>query len=92
MNLSSNIFWDTDPSKLDYEKHLYYIIPRVLDFGTIDDVRQVISFYGDDTIIRVLLEVRYLSPKTISYFSWKYGLDKTRFRSYNHRQEWKLWD
>ena len=91
MHLSSFLFWDTDPSTLDYEKSITYIIPRVMDYGTMDDIREVYEYYGSDRILKVLLAAPSLDKKTISYFAWEYGISRHEFRSYRHKQEWKTW-
>ena len=37
MNLSKTLFWDTDPTKIDYEKNARHIIERVLQRGDLSD-------------------------------------------------------
>jgi len=89
--LSKGIFWDTDPATLDPEKNIYYIIPRVVDYGTMEDVQQIEDYYGPERMLRVLIEAPSLHKKTISFYAWKYGLPVTDFRAYKKQQEWKTW-
>ena len=91
MKLTPSLFWDTDPTALDPEKNKSYIIPRVMDYGTLDDVRSLYSYYGLDCIIKVLLEVPCLDKKTISYFAWKYHIPQDRFRAFRRQKEWSTW-
>ena len=89
--LSKRIFWDTDPDTLDPDSHLKYIIPRVVDYGTLDDVRRIEEYYGQEKMRQVLIEAPCLNKKTISYFAWKFSLQLADFRAYRRQQEWKTW-
>jgi hypothetical protein len=88
---NKSLFWDTDPKSLDPEKHSSYIIPRVMDYGSLEDVRLISNYYGDETIKRVLLEASYLQDKTISFFVWKFGLKREDFRSWRRKRGWHSW-
>jgi len=87
----SPIFWDTNPETLELNKHAKYIIPRVMDYGTIEDAKKIEQYYGRDTIQQVLQEAPYLNKKTISFFAWKFGLSMNEFRAYRRQKEWKTW-
>lgn len=60
-----SLFWDTDPQKLDPQKHARYIIERVMDFGTDEEVRWMWKTYPRTTLARVLALPRCtVSPKS----------------------------
>lgn len=40
------LFWDVDPAGLRWDEHASYIIPRVLEFGGLAEVRWVMTRYG----------------------------------------------
>lgn len=44
--LNPQLFWDTDSATLDPEKNKTYIIPRVMDYGSLEDVRIIFANYG----------------------------------------------
>lgn len=88
---NSSLFWDTDPASLDPEKHKRYIIPRVMDFGTLDNVRETFAYYGKQTILEVLKESPDLDKKTISFFALYYDIAPEEFRSYRKRSNFKTW-
>lgn len=58
--LSKKAFWDTDFEKLDYEKNAEAVIKAVFNYGTMDDVMEVLVCYGDDAVKKTLLNAPYL--------------------------------
>jgi hypothetical protein len=64
MEFRPALFWDTDPEKIDAEKHAQYIIERVLDFGHDDEVYWVWHTYSKSRLKRVITRSRSLRPKT----------------------------
>jgi len=83
MNLSKEIFWDVDYSKLDFDKSAHWVICRVLDRGSLKDWFQIKENYGIEKIICVSKEAKYLSKKTIYFLSNIYNIPLTEFRCYN---------
>ncbi len=47
------LFWDTDPKKLDVQKHAKYIIERIMDFGNDDEVRWMRQQYSKQLLAQV---------------------------------------
>lgn len=47
------LFWDTDPKKLDVQKHAEYIIERIMDFGNDDEVRWMKQQYPKQLLAKV---------------------------------------
>jgi hypothetical protein len=89
---SPYLFWDVDKTKLDMDLNAFYIIPRVFDYGRLGDVRLITSHYKEDTIKRVVQEVPYLDPRTISYLSLLYDIPMEQFRAYGNKSgkvNWK---
>jgi hypothetical protein len=68
------VFWDVDARKLDAGAAAY-IIPRILEFGGIAEVRWAIQTYGTDGIHRFLRDVGHpeLSSRTLSF--WRAALN-----------------
>gem|GEM_PF-6479783 len=44
MQFSPYLFWDTDPSTIDWDKHARYVMTRVLCRGTIDDFKNLLNY------------------------------------------------
>lgn len=64
MKLRQALFWDVDPDTIDLDKHARYIIERVLDFGTDEEVRWMYHRYPRSRIREVIDNPRMLHQKT----------------------------
>lgn len=64
MELRKSLFWDVDPATIDLEKNARYVIERVLDFGTDEEVRWLWRTYPRTKIREVIDNPRMLLPKT----------------------------
>lgn len=64
------LFWDVDAKALDTATGGDYIIPRVLEFGRLEEVRWLIRTYGMNGIHRFLWEVGHpeLSARTLGFW------------------------
>ena len=85
-NLSPVLFWDTDPSTLDEEKHARYIIARVTMYGTFEDWQQMKNFYGIERIKNEMLNERELDPRSLAFISVITDTPIQQFACYIHRQ------
>lgn len=84
--LSRYLFWDTDPDKIDYDKHPRYVIEKVVTMGQFEDWQEIKRYYGIEMIKNKCLEVRSFDPKTLSFLSVIFDVPKEQFRCYKHRQ------
>jgi hypothetical protein len=80
------LFWDTDMSQLDFEKHANAIIVRVLERGSLEDWNAIKQYYGHEKIKEAALQARHLSKKVHSFISALYDIPKTKFRCYTWSQ------
>lgn len=93
MEFSQGLFWDVDASKFDYEKHAGHIIPRVFMRGKLDDILQVLRYYGKKKVKDILLETRYLDKKTLSFSAYYFDVPIDYFRCYRLSQSTpQLWN
>lgn len=92
-DFSQHLFWDMDISLFDLEKHKVHLIHKVLEYGMMEDWNLIKELYGMETIKEVALNVRTLDAVTLSFVSNLFGIDKTEFRCYKHRQLYPtLWN
>jgi hypothetical protein len=84
--LNKHLFWDTDFSKIDYDKSWQSVIERVFDRGDIDDIIQVRRYYGDEKVIEALTSAKYLFDETINFSSVIFDIPKAKFRCYILKQ------
>jgi len=82
MELSRTIFWDTDYSKIDWEKSSSYVISKVVMYGTINDWYSICAYYGMDRIKNEMKKVRYLDEKSLAFLSVIFEEPKENFRCY----------
>ncbi len=68
------VFWDVDAARLDTARSADYIIPRVLEFGGIAEVRWLLATYGMGGVHRFLRDVGHteLSERTLCF--WRAAL------------------
>ena len=86
MNFSKNLFWDVDPSTLDIGRHRKYVVARVLEYGTLEDWRQLLSCFTLESIIAVSQTLRSLDPKALSFLCVIGNVPPESFRCYTLRQ------
>lgn len=44
------LFWDTTFDRIDFTAHSRYVINRVFERGTEEEIKEIIRFYGIETI------------------------------------------
>lgn len=84
--LSKQAFWDVDMDSIDYQKNARFVISKVFDRGSLDDVISILNFYQDEIIKSSLLNVRYLSNSAMSFACALFNLNLEDFRSYQFKQ------
>lgn len=68
-DFSHNLFWDADPAAIDMERHIKYIIGRVLEFGTLSDWRLLCRRYTLSKIVDTAKSLRCLDIKAVAFLS-----------------------
>lgn len=91
--LSKGIFWDVDSEKLDMNEYPAYVIPRVMEYGNMDDWRLINQFYGLEKIVEVCKQVRTFDPMCLSFLCAISHTKKEDYRCYHFRQSFPtLWN
>ena len=52
--IRKTLFWDTTIDRIDFTAHSQYVINRVFERGTEEEILEIIRFYGRDTILKNL--------------------------------------
>lgn len=86
MKLSKTAFWDIEMDTLDYEKHKDFIIRKVFEFGSRQDIAEVMNFYSKEAIIHSLTTARYLDKGTQAFACACYDLKPEAFRCFPYNQ------
>lgn len=84
--MSSFLFWDVDRSSLNFDKHVAYIVQRVLEYGLLEDWVLLKHQIGIPKIAEVCKSLRSLDPKALAFISQISKTPKTEFRCYTTRQ------
>jgi hypothetical protein len=88
-------FWDVDFLKLDKNKHSYFIIERILEYGDKKALKWLKENFEEKAIKNVLLTSKNLSPKTANFWQLIFGLNKDKIlclkKSFRKKQKliWK---
>ncbi|MBX3417049.1 MAG: hypothetical protein KF851_05550 [Pirellulaceae bacterium] len=81
-NIDPKLFWDTDATKVDPERHASYVIERVVTRGQWEDWKNLVAFYGKERIKQVVIGLRYLDPKTHHFLAFYFNVPLESFRCY----------
>ena len=85
-DFSSHLFWDVDRSTLDLQRSKKLIVERVLEYGQMKDWEILQEVYGLEEIKKVAVNIRSLDEVTLSFLCSLFGMDKSDFRCYTHKQ------
>jgi hypothetical protein len=61
--LSRRAFWDIDLQRLDFDRYADFTIVRVMERGTFSDIREIIRYYGKDTVRAIVTNAERLLPR-----------------------------
>ncbi len=71
------LFWDTDMDQVDLEQHALFLIPRVLEHGTLEQAAWIRRYCGDARVREALLTSgaeRSLSARGLNFWALILGL------------------
>ena len=86
--LSEHLFWDVDCARVDPQVHARFLICRVMERGTREDVRAVWEYYGEEQVREVLTKAPSLTAKTIAFFANQFALPREAFRAHQRAKNW----
>jgi len=87
--ISQRAFWDVDFEKLMSQVDNYpeFIIRKVFEHGTFDDVLKILNYFGQQKIIEVLTKTIYLPEITLHFAAAFFKIDKTNFLCYTNKPQ-----
>ena len=86
LKLSPALFWDVNISDVDLIRHRASIIERISTRGRLDEFRDLLQFYGRETVKNTLLNARCLDKRTLAYCSLIFDIPIKEFRCYKLAQ------
>ena len=84
------LFWDVDWERFDWARSRRLVIERVLTRGNWDEFRNLIAFYGPETIKDEVVKIAYLDPRTLSFASFWFRIPKKYFLCYKRKRSRKI--
>ncbi len=86
LTLRHELFWDMNYDALDEQKHKVYIVQQVLNFGTLDEFRAILGFYGYQDIVDAVKQAGYFDPKTFAFVINYFQIDKNDMLCYTRKR------
>ena len=83
---SNYLFWDTDKTKIDFEKNKPYVIERVLSHGMLSDWELIKQLYGKQIIKEEVLKLRYLDKYSLNFCVAYFNEPISNFRCFKLAQ------
>ncbi|MGN8035561.1 DUF6922 domain-containing protein [Chitinophaga sp. 22321] len=62
-SLSRRAFWDVDLKRLDFDRYPEFTVVRAMERGNLNDIREIIRYYGKDKVKSVLTNSERLLPR-----------------------------
>ena len=91
-DLKTEYFWDVRIDDIDVRESKRLIIERILSYGTLNEIKKIINFYGEENVINTLTGLNYLDCKTLNFASKLFNIPKKKFkclkRKQSHHQHW----
>jgi len=84
--LNKTYFWDVDLQRLDEIKSKRLIIERVMNFGTLQEIKLIKRYYEKKEVIKIICDLNYIDPKTLNFFSLLFNIPKSNFKCYTRKQ------
>ncbi len=81
--LNPGYFWDVDINKLDASSSKRLIIERVFSLGKLEEMIELIQFYGKKEVVDTLKNINYLDPKTLNFVAKLFNQPKSSFKCYS---------
>jgi hypothetical protein len=86
LKIKKELFWDVDFNRLDKNKNKRLVIERVLSYGNLSELKEIINFYGREGIVEEIKKAGYLDPKTLEFVAGYFEVSKEEFTCYIKKQ------
>ncbi len=80
--LSPVLFWDVDKSQADLDQYPSFFVQRVLEYGSWNDWKLLLCYYGKGRIVEICKHLRSLDPVCLSFICAISNTKKEDYRCY----------
>ena len=93
-HISKLAFWDVNPAIVDIEEDSLFVMTKVFNYGTWEDIRSVFKYYGIRRIKKEVIHIPYLKKTAFSFLCLITGLKESDFKAIKRRQrrEQAIWE
>lgn len=84
--ISPTVFWDVPIEEIDFDKDRYFIIPRVFNYGSFEEIADIIVCYGKGYVKEMLLSSTELNIIGLENSSVFMGIQEKQFKCYERIQ------
>ena len=81
-DFSELLFWDVNPSEIDFDQNRRWFVVRVLEYGQLHDWKTLLRLYSMDEIVSAAQSARTLEPKALAFLCFVSGVQKETFRCF----------
>jgi hypothetical protein len=86
---SRYLFWDMGRKGFNFDQNRLLIIERVCSRGVEKDWREMIRYYGWETIKEEVVRIGWFDGKTPGFLSCVFDIPRERFKCYKNRRSRK---
>ncbi len=86
-NISKIAFWDVDFDNIDFQENSTFVMNKVFNYGTWDDIIETLRFYGLERVRKEVVKSSYFKNTTLSFLCVILCLTEQDFISYQQRQK-----
>lgn len=79
------LLWDVNRDHFDFLINKRLVIERVCTLGSLNDYKEILRFYGFETVKNELLNSASLDPKSLSFFSQIFNIPVEKFKCYSKK-------
>jgi hypothetical protein len=89
LSIRKELFWDVDPTHLDQVKNKRLIIDRIISYGNLSELLEILNYYGKDTVVEEIKKLGYLDPKTLEFVITFFEIRKEELQCFTKKQSAK---
>lgn len=89
-DLPKVLFWDIPGQVPDYKNHPEWVVKRVFDRGSMEDIAEIILFYGEEKVKEVMTSSLHLDEDILYLASAILETPLKNFLCYSTRQYRKI--
>lgn len=89
-HLPQTLFWDIHAQAPDYKNHAEWVIRRVFERGSLEDIAEIILFYGKGKIKKAMTTAPHLDEDILYLASAILAVPLTDFQCYTTNQYRKI--